>query len=150
MLSLPLQGTPAFRAHAAKIFNIFTTVIDALDKDDKEMKGIKRILVEGEFEVPATFPLSTCFHLFPVGKTHAKRRISKQAQNDLRSVVVQIVSDVCKIDDEGTDLHKINAIKVLTSERSCRQNRMVEAVGRFLPRNVRVPRRAFRAILLSI
>lgn len=40
------QGTPGFRAHASKIFNVFSCVIDALDKDP-DLKGIKKIIAEG-------------------------------------------------------------------------------------------------------
>lgn len=42
--------------------------------------------------------------LFPVGKSHIKRKISKKSCNDLRSVVVDVLSDVCKLDDEGKGL----------------------------------------------
>jgi len=42
-----LQGTPGFRAHASRIFNVFSSVIDALDKDP-ELITIKKIVAEGK------------------------------------------------------------------------------------------------------
>lgn len=42
-----LQGTPGFRAHASRIFNVFSSVIDALDKDP-EMHAIQKIVAESE------------------------------------------------------------------------------------------------------
>ena len=41
-----LQGTPGFRAHASRIFNVFSSVIDALDKDP-EFIAIKKIVADG-------------------------------------------------------------------------------------------------------
>ncbi|CRK93815.1 CLUMA_CG007342, isoform A [Clunio marinus] len=76
-----LKGTPGFRNHASKIFNVFSSVVDALDRDPDYM-GIKRILAE-------------------IGKFHAKKKITKKSQNDLRSVVVDILTDVCKLDEQG-------------------------------------------------
>jgi len=76
-----LKGTAAFRAHASRILNVFSSVIDALDKD-AEMKGIKTIVAD-------------------VGRTHLKRRISKKSQNDLRGVLVEILTSVCTLDAEG-------------------------------------------------
>jgi len=76
-----LKGTAGFRAHASRIFNAFSSVIDALDKD-VELKGIKRIIAE-------------------TGKFHAKKKVTKKSQVELRGVLVEILSDVCKLDDEG-------------------------------------------------
>lgn len=42
-----LQGTPGFRAHASRIFNVFCSVIDALDKDP-DMYATKKIVAEGK------------------------------------------------------------------------------------------------------
>jgi hypothetical protein len=42
-----LQGTPGFRAHASRIFNVFSSVIDALDKDP-DMDEIVKIVAESE------------------------------------------------------------------------------------------------------
>ncbi|CAO1370909.1 unnamed protein product [Diamesa serratosioi] len=78
---LSLKGTPGFRTHASRIMNVFSSVIDALDKDP-ELKGIKRIVAE-------------------VGRSHARRRISKKAFNELREVLVEVLSDVCQLDADG-------------------------------------------------
>lgn len=42
-----LQGTATFRAHASKILNTFSYVIDALNKD-ADMKEIAKIIAEGK------------------------------------------------------------------------------------------------------
>lgn len=45
-----LKGTPGFRAHASRIYNVFSSVIDSLDKDP-EMKGIQKIVADGRLVV---------------------------------------------------------------------------------------------------
>lgn len=80
--------------------------------------------------------------LFPVGKSHIKRKISKKSYNDLRSVVVDVLSDVCKLDDEGKGLSiKFNYVYKTTF---FRQSCVVKAARRFFPRSVRMSRRTFR------
>jgi hypothetical protein len=95
------QGTPGFRAHASRIFNVFASVIDALDKDP-DLSGIKQILAESEliiylfnylFEIKITIK--------SVGRTHARRRTRKQAYMELRVVILEVLSDMCKLDDDG-------------------------------------------------
>lgn len=41
--------------------------------------------------------------LFTVGISHAKRNVSKKAYDDLRIVLVEILSDVCSLDDNGEE-----------------------------------------------
>lgn len=53
--------------------NVFSSVIDALDKDP-EMKGIKRIVAE-------------------VGRSHARRRISKKAFNVMNNITSIVTSN---------------------------------------------------------
>lgn len=43
---LMLKGTPGFRAHASRIFNVLSSVVDALDRD-QDLRGIKKIVAEG-------------------------------------------------------------------------------------------------------
>ncbi|CRK86241.1 CLUMA_CG000428, isoform A [Clunio marinus] len=43
---LMLKGTPGFRAHASKIMNVLSSIIDALDKDPA-LVGIKKIAGDG-------------------------------------------------------------------------------------------------------
>lgn len=45
--------------------------------------------------------LDTQTFIFPVGKSHIRRKISKKTYNDLRGVIVDVLSDVCKLNDEG-------------------------------------------------
>ncbi|KAG5674760.1 hypothetical protein PVAND_004710 [Polypedilum vanderplanki] len=78
---LMLKGTPGFRAHASRIFNVFSNVIDALDKDP-DMKGIKNIVAE-------------------VGRSHAKRQIKKRSYVELRIVILESIAEMCKLDDDG-------------------------------------------------
>lgn len=44
-----------------------------------------------------------------VGKFHAKRKITKKSHNEVRSVVVEILTEACKLDDEGNDIYLISA-----------------------------------------
>nr|BAO18451.1 globin [Polypedilum nubifer] len=78
---LMLKGTPGFRAHASRIFNVFSSVIDALDKDP-DMEGIKHIVAE-------------------VGRSHAKRQIKKRSYVELRIIILEVISEMCKLDDDG-------------------------------------------------
>jgi hypothetical protein len=41
------------------------------------------------------------FVVFAVGKFHAKKKVSKKSQVDLRGVLVEILTDVCKLDEAG-------------------------------------------------
>lgn len=43
--------------------------------------------------------------LFLAGKFHAKKKVTKKSQVELRGVLVEILSDVCKLDDEGEWKH---------------------------------------------
>nr|BAO18452.1 globin [Polypedilum nubifer] len=76
-----IKNTVEFRAHASRIFNVFSSVIDGLDRDTEMMKGIKKIIAE-------------------VGKFHAKKKVTKKAHNEVRSVLVDILIEVCKLSDE--------------------------------------------------
>lgn len=76
-----LKGTPQFRAHASKILNSFNYVIDALDKDP-DMKEIAKMVAE-------------------VGRSHAKRKITKKSYMELREVLTDILVSVCKLNDDG-------------------------------------------------
>ncbi|KAG5674759.1 hypothetical protein PVAND_004709 [Polypedilum vanderplanki] len=76
-----LKNTVEFRAHASRIFNVFSSVVDGLERDSEMMKGIKKIIAE-------------------VGKFHAKKKVSKKSQVEVRSVLVDVLSDVCKLNDE--------------------------------------------------
>ncbi|CAG9797081.1 unnamed protein product [Chironomus riparius] len=78
---LMLKGTPGFRAHASRIFNVFSSVIDALDKDP-EFIAIKKIVAD-------------------VGRSHAKRQIKKRSYVELRIVILDSLTDMCKLDDDG-------------------------------------------------
>jgi hypothetical protein len=85
---------------------VLDNVIDALDKDPG-LKGIKQLIVEGKtfaLRVVIAFPSLTDF-LFPflvvVGKFHRQKRVSKKSQLDLRGVLLDVLSDVCKLNDEG-------------------------------------------------
>lgn len=41
------------------------------------------------------------FYHISVGVFHAKKKVTKKAYNELRVVLVEILSDVCKLDDNG-------------------------------------------------
>lgn len=56
--------------------NVFSSVIDALDKDP-ELKGIKRIVAE-------------------VGRSHARRRISKKAFNVMNNITSIVTFIYCE------------------------------------------------------
>lgn len=38
-----------------------------------------------------------------MGKNHKRRGISKRAFNELREILVKVLSEVCHLDDEGAD-----------------------------------------------
>jgi hypothetical protein len=52
-----------FRAHASRIFNVFSSVIDALDKDP-DLKAIKRIIAEGKWVTKTTFSQQLLIAMF--------------------------------------------------------------------------------------
>ena len=39
-----------------------------------------------------------------VGRSHAKKQIKKRAYVELRIVIVEVLSDMCKLDDDGNNL----------------------------------------------
>lgn len=96
-----LKNTVQFRAHSARILNVFSSVIDGLDKDTEDFAGIKQFVADGEFD--SYFTAFYCNFLFCclVGKFHAKRNVTKKAHNEVRIVLVEILSDVCKLTETG-------------------------------------------------
>nr|BAO18440.1 globin [Polypedilum nubifer] len=76
-----LKGTPGFRSHASKIMGLFGAAVDALGQQN----GTETIL-----------------NLFnEMGKNHRRRGIPKRAFIEIRAIIVQTVSELCKLDDEG-------------------------------------------------
>ncbi|KAG5674761.1 hypothetical protein PVAND_004711 [Polypedilum vanderplanki] len=78
---LMLRGTPGFSPNACRIMNVFNNVIDSIE-NDPEMNGVKKIV-------------------FEVGKTHAKRNIKKRAYIELGIVILEVLTDICKLDNDG-------------------------------------------------
>ncbi|KAL7039743.1 hypothetical protein ACKWTF_000095 [Chironomus riparius] len=76
-----LKDTVEFRAHSSRIFNVFSSVVDGLDKDTEMMKGIKKIVAE-------------------VGKFHAKKKVTKKSHIEVREVIVEVLCAACKLNDE--------------------------------------------------
>nr|BAO18441.1 globin [Polypedilum nubifer] len=75
-----LKGTPGFRSHAQKIMKIFATAIDALGTENG-LQVILGVVTE-------------------IGKYHRRRGIEKKHFNQLRSVILDILGQVCKLNDE--------------------------------------------------
>ncbi|CRL02393.1 CLUMA_CG015163, isoform A [Clunio marinus] len=76
-----LKGSPFFRAHASRIYNVFDSVIDGIGKDPENKEVMSFIAESGIF--------------------HAKKKVTKQAHAELRVVLVEILNDVCKLDEKG-------------------------------------------------
>ncbi|KAL7015517.1 hypothetical protein ACKWTF_016498 [Chironomus riparius] len=76
-----LKGTPGFRSHASKIMDVFATAINALGTENG---------------LPAIVSLVT-----ETGKYHRRRGISKRNFVELRGVIIEILTAVCRLDDEG-------------------------------------------------
>lgn len=94
-----------FRAHASRIMNVISSIVDSLDKDP-ELVAIKKIIAECELKYNASFGMNYLTVIkyileISVGKTHSKRQISKKAFVELREVLVDVLSEVCRLDDEG-------------------------------------------------
>ncbi|KAG5668876.1 hypothetical protein PVAND_016796 [Polypedilum vanderplanki] len=76
-----LKGTPGFRSHASKIMGLFAQAIEALGQE----KGTETII-----------------NLFnEMGKNHRRRGIPKRAFIEIRTIILQVVTELCKLDDEG-------------------------------------------------
>jgi hypothetical protein len=46
--------------------------------------------------------------LFPVGRSHRNRQIKKRAYVELRIVILEVLSDMCGLDDDGNKHRNIN------------------------------------------
>lgn len=75
---LSLKGTPGFRNHAGKIMKVFDEAISALDKPN-----YAEVLqdVWGKIAV-----------------SHARRKITKQSFNELREVILEVLTAACNLD----------------------------------------------------
>ncbi|CRK86240.1 CLUMA_CG000352, isoform A [Clunio marinus] len=76
-----ISGTPGFRSHANKIMNVFGISVDCLDKQG----GIDEIIRL----------------LNDMGRSHKRRGIPKRAFVELREIIIEVLSQVCHLDDEG-------------------------------------------------
>lgn len=72
-----MQGKPGFREHASKLMGKFGTTIDCLQNDPAEIPSI--------------------WH--DIGENHKLRSIPKAAFLDLKSTIIEILSEVCKLTD---------------------------------------------------
>lgn len=77
-----LNKSPRFRAHAGRIIRVFDESIQTLGHDNCVDKLQE---IWGEIAV-----------------THFKRQISRQSYNELRGVILEVLSEVCKLDDAQT------------------------------------------------
>lgn len=77
---------------------------------------IKRVIADGKISQKLFIQVNTATTRFPslVGVSHAKRKISKKAHNDLRLVLVDILSDVCSLDNSGEDFKLLIGSRVLS------------------------------------
>lgn len=76
-----LKGTPRFRAHSSRIFNVFSSVVDSLE-EESDNSEVKLFIAE-------------------VGVSHARKKIQKAPYDDLRVVLTEILTEVCQLDEDG-------------------------------------------------
>lgn len=74
------QGNPGIRAHAARIMKVFQAAVDAFDSADPE----------GHLQQVWT----------KVAVTHSNHEVQKDAFNELRAVVLEVMTDLCGMDQE--------------------------------------------------
>lgn len=108
---------------------------------------------------PHVFFFEISYYIFKcilVGRSHAKRKITKKSYVELREVLTDILVSVCKLNDDGKILKlmrdssksktRLLVIRVILSD--CRQDSLVETLGHFLPHYLRVYRWTCRAIFI--
>lgn len=78
-LLLSLQGNPGVRTHGARIMKVFQAAVDAFDSSD----------AEGRLQQMWT----------KVAVTHSHHKIQKDSFNELRDVVLEVMTSLCAMDD---------------------------------------------------
>ena len=74
------QGSKGFRSHALRVVSVFQAAIDAFDSDDV----VGNLLKIWE----------------PVSKSHERRHIPKASFDELRDVILEVMTAVCSLDEE--------------------------------------------------
>lgn len=75
-----LKGSAGFRSHANRIMVVFQNAMDAFDSDDV---------------------MGTLVNLWtPVAESHAKRHITKESFNELKDVILEVMTAVCSLNEE--------------------------------------------------
>lgn len=77
------QGSKVFRWHALRVINIFQKAVDAFDTDD------------------ATGNLLKIWE--KVAQNHINRRISKESFNELKGILLDVMTAACSLDQEGQE-----------------------------------------------
>lgn len=73
------QGNPGVRTHGARIMKVFQAAVDAFDSSD----------AEGRLQQMWT----------KVAVTHSHHKIQKDSFNELRDVVLEVMTSLCAMDD---------------------------------------------------
>lgn len=76
---LTTQGNPSIRAHAARIMKVFQAAVDAFDTSDPE----------GHLQQVWT----------KVAVTHSRHDIQKDSFNELRDVILEVLTGLCSLDE---------------------------------------------------
>lgn len=78
--SISLQGNPGVRTHAARIMKVFQAAVDSLDSSDPE-GHLQRVWTK-------------------VAVTHSHHLIQKDSFDELRDVVLEVLTSACSLDEE--------------------------------------------------
>lgn len=74
------QGSKGFRSHALRVVSVFQAAVEAFDTDDV----VGNLLKIWE----------------PIGASHSRRRIPKESFDELRDVILEIMTAVCSLTPE--------------------------------------------------